>query len=86
MTSPSIVPFRCDACEALFEPKDGGICQSCRRLLCGDHFSIDHFSILERWPIDTTTTAPPKPRGPICRQCAARGVAVSDAQTICQQR
>jgi hypothetical protein len=33
----SEVKARCDACRAVFDPVHGGVCESCRRLLCATH-------------------------------------------------
>jgi hypothetical protein len=72
MISSSIVLFRCSGCGTLFEPEDGGICQSCRRLLC-----TNHFSPAEWWPSGSARTADGKPAGPICRDGADRGAVAS---------
>lgn len=42
---PSRVIATCDECRARFDPVRGGVCDSCRRLLCGTHY---YGSILRR--------------------------------------
>ena len=35
---PSRTIATCDECRAAFDPVNGGVCPSCRRLLCGEHY------------------------------------------------
>jgi hypothetical protein len=35
---PSRVVATCDECRTRFDPVKGGVCPSCRRLLCGTHY------------------------------------------------
>lgn len=70
MSSSNIVPFRCAACGCLFEPSGGGICRSCRRLLCEVHFDCRERSPF-RWA--NAETSSPTNR-PICRDCVRQAV------------
>lgn len=51
----------CDECRARFDPVRGGVCQDCRRLLCGEHY---YGSLLRRLQGLLGFT----PRCPRCRQ------------------
>jgi hypothetical protein len=42
---PSRVVATCDVCRARFDPVHGGVCPSCRRLLCPTHY---YGSVLRR--------------------------------------
>ncbi len=43
---PSSVVATCDVCRARFDPVHGGVCSSCRRLLCPTHY---YGSVLRRF-------------------------------------
>ena len=45
---PSIFRTECDVCHAPFPVNTGGVCERCRRILCGKHL---HGSIVRRLAI-----------------------------------
>jgi hypothetical protein len=45
------VKTNCDACGVFFDLLKGGVCQECRRILCGNHL---HGSFFQRLKADIT--------------------------------
>ena len=58
---PSRTLAACDECRTLFDPVHGGVCPSCRRLLCGTHY---YGSLLRR----LQGLVGGRPRCPACRE------------------
>jgi hypothetical protein len=53
------VRTNCDACGVFFDLVKGGVCEKCRRILCGSHL---HGSWIQRLMADVTGHA-------VCPQC-----------------